>query len=117
MKKINHPPGQSQKSIQGGARQGAGRKNLAERDLVILQSRMSLPQEVVDWIDMCAKYRDGEEPKKHPERHRVDVIRDVLTAITAIMRDSGYTAIEQAQLIKNLQNTLAIKVEKDGNAE
>jgi hypothetical protein len=102
--------GKGSRSIKGGARKGAGRKTLENLNLVSLQAHMSLPPDVVEWLNACAKWRD-DEPKQYPERHRVDVLRDILTAVANLLRASSYSEVEQAKLIKRLDEVLFLKEE------
>lgn len=107
---MESPPQKPKRSVtaKGGAREGSGRPNLQELNLVPLQTRMSLPPEVIEWLDMCATYRDG-EPKKFPERYRVDVLRDIITAVASILQASGLSGQDQALMTKRLNEMLTLK--------
>ncbi|MFD2328838.1 hypothetical protein ACFSR7_06195 [Cohnella sp. GCM10020058] len=81
---------------------------MQKMNLVPLQTKMSLPPEIITWLDMCATYRDG-TPKQYPERHRVDVLRDILTAVGGLIMNSGYSDVDQAKMTKRLADILTLK--------
>lgn len=112
------PEPTSKKDKRGGARKGSGRPGLTELNLIPVQTRMSLPPEAWELLDYYAKYRDGlDNPKKYPERHRMDVIRDIILSVLQLLNSTGLTTIEQAKLTKSLDTILKIDVGGISNDE
>jgi hypothetical protein len=101
------------KNKKGGSREGSGRKNLQELGLMPVQTRISLHPDIWAQLDLYTTLRDG-EPKKFPERHRVDLLRDILTAVVQMLQNSGLDGDGQAKMTKRLHEVLKLK-EDDEN--
>ncbi len=102
----------SESTIKGGTREGSGRPKLEDRNLLAVQSRVSLAPEIWKKLDLYTSLRD-DESMKYPERHRVAVLRDILTAVVKLLESSGFSDLEQAKLTKKLHEILMLKEGKD----
>ncbi|MGP3788223.1 hypothetical protein [Paenibacillus sp. 1A_MP2] len=96
---INQPSTKSKPDGRGGARKGAGKKSLQDKNMESRMVKLSMKEDTWRTVDMYHELRSK-------TKFKVDVIRDMLSAITEILDESGLSPKEQAEATHDLKSFL-----------
>lgn len=99
-------PTPKRKDNRGGARKGSGKKPLTSKNMIPIVVRLSLLER--DW-EKINKYTDLRDDTKH----RVDILRDILSFVIDKLESSGLSEKEQAEATRDLNKFFKTKIRKE----